>query len=46
MPDAYLHPDGNDVTAAFHTYVRPLVGSGLPEAHRIRADKVGPRLAK
>lgn len=40
MPDEFLNADGNGVTQAFHTYCRPLVGSGFPEPHRIRAPKV------
>ncbi len=41
MPDAYINAEGNNVTAAFRTYVRPLMGSGLHSAHRIRAPRVG-----
>ena len=40
MADEYLNADGNGVTQAFHAYVRPLVGSGLPETHRLRAPRV------
>jgi 6-phosphofructokinase len=40
MPDEFISPDGKGVTPAFHLYARPLLGSGLPEAHRIRAPKV------
>ncbi len=41
MPDEFLSPAGNDVTGEFYNYARPLVGSGLPTVHRIRAPKVG-----
>ncbi|MFA5026458.1 MAG: 6-phosphofructokinase [Candidatus Methylomirabilota bacterium] len=40
MPDEFISPEGNNVTAAFRYYVRPLMGSGLHSAHRIRAPKV------
>ncbi|MHC4997139.1 MAG: 6-phosphofructokinase [Planctomycetota bacterium] len=44
MPDAFINEWGNNVTQDFHHYVRPLVGSGLAEPHRIRAPKVKPIL--
>lgn len=40
MPDEFLTPDGNGVTEQFLAYCRPLVGSYLPQAHRLRAPKV------
>ncbi|MGA0846493.1 MAG: 6-phosphofructokinase, partial [Luteolibacter sp.] len=40
MPDEFINSDGNGVTQAFHAYCRPLLGSGLPEPHRIRAPRV------
>ncbi len=40
MPDEYINADNNNVTDAFKFYVRPLLGSGLPTPHRIRAPKV------
>ena len=40
MPDKFINKAGNHVTEAFYLYVRPLLGSGLPEPHRIRAPKV------
>ncbi len=40
MPDEFINAEGNGVTQAFHTYCRPLVGSGFPEPHRIRAPRV------
>jgi len=40
MPDEFINADGNGVTAAFHHYCRPLLGSGVPETHRLRAPAV------
>ncbi|MCU0230485.1 MAG: 6-phosphofructokinase [Acidobacteria bacterium] len=40
MPDAFLAPGGNDVTPAFHDYLRPLLGSGFPDVARLRAPRV------
>lgn len=45
MPDDFINAEGNGVTDAFHAYCRPLVGSGFPEPHRLRAPQVA-RLAK
>lgn len=39
MPDEFINSDGNNVTDAFKFYVRPLLGSGLPTTHRIRAPR-------
>jgi ATP-dependent phosphofructokinase / diphosphate-dependent phosphofructokinase len=41
MDEAFINEEGNHITDAFRAYVRPLVGSGLPEIHRLRAPKVG-----
>jgi 6-phosphofructokinase 1 len=41
MADEFLNKDGNGTTPEFYTYARPLVGSGFPNSHRIRAPKVG-----
>jgi 6-phosphofructokinase 1 len=46
MDDAYISPDGNDVTAAFLGYLRPLLGSGLPEAARLRSLPVAKVLGR
>ncbi len=43
MPDEFLNAAGNGVTDAFHAWLRPLVGSGLYETHRLRAPKVEKR---
>ncbi len=40
MPDDFINAEGNGVTDAFHAYCRPLVGSGFPEPHRLRAPQV------
>jgi 6-phosphofructokinase 1 len=40
MPDEFISLQGNNVTDAFKFYVRPLLGSGLESAHRIRAPRV------
>lgn len=39
MPDNFIGNDNKSVTDAFKFYVRPLLGSGLPAAHRIRAPR-------
>ena len=40
MEDAFINADGTGVTPAFHAYLRPLLGGGLPDAHRLRAPAV------
>jgi 6-phosphofructokinase 1 len=40
MPDEFINSDGNGVTDAFKFYLRPLVGSGFQNSHRIRVPKV------
>jgi ATP-dependent phosphofructokinase / diphosphate-dependent phosphofructokinase len=40
MDDAFINAAGNDVTAAFRDYLRPLLGSDLPQAHRLRGAPV------
>jgi 6-phosphofructokinase 1 len=42
MADEFINAEGNGVTQAYYDYVRPLVGSGLAEAHRLRAPEVKP----
>lgn len=37
MPAEFINTEGNNVTEAFKQYVRPLVGSDMPSAHRLRA---------
>lgn len=40
MPDEFINEEGNHVTEAFRAYVRPLMGSDLPVAGRLRAPMV------
>lgn len=40
MPDEFINEEGNHVTAAFKNYLRPLLGSNLPSAAKLRAPKV------
>lgn len=40
MEDAFIDERGTDVTDAFRAYLRPLLGAGLPDAHRLRAAAV------
>jgi len=40
MEDRFINAPGNDVTGAFHDYLRPLLGSGLPQIARLRAHQV------
>ncbi len=40
MPDEFINESGNGVTDDFKYYIRPLLGSGFPTAHRLRAPKV------
>ena len=44
MDDAFIAPSGTDVTDAFRLYLRPLLGSGMPDAYRLRGVKVARRL--
>lgn len=46
MPDAFINDAGNNVTDAFRYYCRPLLGSGLQSAHRLRAPTVSKILAQ
>lgn len=40
MPDAFIAADGNHVTDAFRDYLRPLLGSNMPEAARLQRTPV------
>jgi 6-phosphofructokinase len=40
MPDEFISGEANDVTEAFYAYARPLLGSGMPQPHRLRAPQV------
>jgi len=45
MDDAFIADSGTDVTDAFRLYLRPLLGSGMPEAYRLRPAPVNKVLA-
>lgn len=40
MEDHFITPEGTDVTDAFRLYLRPLLGSGMPDAFRLRPNPV------
>ena len=40
MEDHFINEAGTDVTDAFRLYLRPLLGSGLPDAYRLRPAPV------
>lgn len=40
MPDEFITDSGTDVTDAFRMYLRPLLGSGMPDAYRLRQNLV------
>lgn len=40
MEDEFIAPSGTDVTDAFRLYLRPLLGSGMPDAFRLRMAPV------
>ena len=40
MEDEFISASGTDVTDAFRLYLRPLLGSGLPDAFRLRHHPV------
>ena len=40
MPDEFIAANGSDVTDAFRLYLRPLLGSGMPDAFRLRPNAV------
>ena len=45
MEDEFIAASGTDVTDAFRMYLRPLLGSGMPDAFRLRAAPV-PKILK
>ena len=45
MDDAFISASGTDVTDAFRLYLRPLLGSGMPDAFRLRPNPV-PKVLK
>ncbi|MBX3604034.1 MAG: 6-phosphofructokinase [Piscinibacter sp.] len=46
MDDAFISASGTDVTDAFRLYLRPLLGSGMPDAFRLRPNPVAKVLAQ
>jgi 6-phosphofructokinase len=40
MEDEFIAASGTDITDAFRLYLRPLLGSGMPDAHRLRVNPV------
>jgi 6-phosphofructokinase len=40
MPDAFIADSGTDITPAFRDYLRPLLGTGVAEGHRLRPNRV------
>jgi len=40
MEDAFIADSGTDVTDAFRMYLRPLLGKGMPDAFRLRLNRV------
>ena len=40
MEDEFIAASGTDITDAFRLYLRPLLGSGLPDAFRLRPNAV------
>jgi len=40
MPDEFINSEANGITTAFDNYCRPLIGSSVPEPHRLRAPRV------
>ncbi len=40
MEDEFINAEGNGVTDAFRLYLRPLLGSGMPDAYRLRTNTV------
>ncbi|MGE5546923.1 MAG: 6-phosphofructokinase [Solirubrobacterales bacterium] len=45
MEDEFINDAGNGVTDAFRMYLRPLLGSGMPDAYRLRLNTV-PKILK
>ncbi|WP_025917592.1 6-phosphofructokinase [Herminiimonas sp. CN] len=45
MEDAFIAASGTDVTEAFRQYLRPLLGAGMPDVFRLRAEPVAKVLA-
>src|SRR5438874_5544851 len=46
MPDEFIAENAAGVTEAFHSYLRPLLGSDMPQPHRLRFNPVEKILKK
>ena len=46
VEDEFITESGTDVTDAFRLYLRPVLGSGMPEGFRLRAAPVAKILKK
>jgi 6-phosphofructokinase 1 len=46
MDDEFIDESGTDVTDAYRLYLRPLLGSGMPDAFRLRLNPVAKVLGK
>lgn len=44
VPDAFISPEGNDVTDAFLAYARPLIGGPLPAYARLEMTRIPQRI--
>ena len=40
MEDEFIADNGTDITDAFRLYLRPLLGSAMPDAYRLRPKPV------
>ncbi|CAH2599079.1 Pyrophosphate--fructose 6-phosphate 1-phosphotransferase [Rhodovastum atsumiense] len=40
MPDEFIAASGTDVTDAYRLYLRPLLGKSMPDAYRLRQNRV------
>jgi 6-phosphofructokinase 1 len=40
MEDEFIADSGTDITDSFRLYLRPLLGSGMPDAYRLRLNRV------
>jgi ATP-dependent phosphofructokinase / diphosphate-dependent phosphofructokinase len=40
MEDEFIAPGGTDVTDAYRLYLRPLLGARMPDAYRLRSNRV------
>jgi 6-phosphofructokinase len=40
MPDEYIAASGTDITDAYRLYLRPLLGKSMPDAYRLRQNRV------